>query len=72
MEVVDEQAGAAAPARNAQGKSTISKLSIRGIRSFDPNHEEGPYCITTPPTLHLPLAYSTHNAFLFHAWVCLF
>ena len=24
-----------------QGKSTISKLSIRGIRSFDPGHEEG-------------------------------
>ena len=41
MDVVDESAGPAAlAARNTQGKSTISKLSIRGIRSFDPNHEE--------------------------------
>ncbi len=40
MEVEGNYDGAVNPVIT-QGKSTISKLSIRGIRSFDPGHEEG-------------------------------
>eukprot|EP00605_Chrysophyceae_sp_TOSAG23-4_P001898 GSChrysophyteH1.ASY1.ANO1.2096.1 assembled CDS len=39
MEVEGNYDGAVNPVIT-QGKSTISKLSIRGIRSFDPGHEE--------------------------------